>query len=186
MGWLQIESSLIAPFHLKEIVWELPRNRPKQLLTNPYVSLTLILWDRLRNTLSSSPSVVSSFLGQSWFPPAASPSSFRIWRSLGISRFCDVATLVGLLSKEALEQKYDASLPWFQYYQIRDLYYSHYWNHKPDNMTGFKTLLSKPQIVDRGAISIIYRNLQQENCDAPAAFQRAWDKFCQPGDTTKQ
>lgn len=156
LGWFQIENSSVALYILKEVIWESPKKRPKQLTTNPYVLLTIKLWDQSRKLLTSSPSFVFTFLGQSWFPPVASPSSFDLWRRLGICRFCDIATSGGCLSKEALEEKFDTSLLWFQYYQIQNMYGSYYSKFKSAKaMSGFEKLLFKTSTLVRGVISII-------------------------------
>lgn len=114
--------------------------------------MTLGIWDKNWGFHTSSPSFVSYFLGQSWFPPTASPSSFGLWRALGICRFCDVATPGGLLSKEALDDKYGTILPWFPYCQIYDLYHNYFLKHKSDtNLTGFENLY-KDTVKVKGAI----------------------------------
>lgn len=181
--WIQIEAASVSPFELKEIVWNQPKERPKSLLVNPYVTLTLQIWDRSRRFLTSSPSFVLSFMGQAWFPPAASPSAFKIWRT----RFCDMATAGGPLSKAALEGKFRTSLPWFQYCQVYDLYNNYYLKYKSDrDMAGFENLLNKPGPSIWGVISVIYKDLGGKMWDTPAPFQKAWDKDCVPVDSEKR
>lgn len=183
-GWLTIEAALVAPFNLKEIVWNQHKNRLKFNPTNPYVGLTLRIWDRNRGLLTSSPSFVSSFTGQSWFPSAASPSDFKVWRSKEMTRFCNVATTRGLLSKVALEEKHGILLSWFQYHQVSDLYRNYYLKYKTDrDLTGFEQILYKPLPGVCGLIATIYKDLGRKMWDSPASFQKAWDKDCKPEDS---
>lgn len=174
-------------FSLEEICWSQPKNRPLHLLTNPFVKLTLKTWDKTQDLLTSSPSFVSCFLGQSWFPPAATSSSFAVWRSSYMCRFCDIATMGGLLSKETLEQKFGVLIPWFQYQQIYDLYHNFYLKYKPDReITGFENLLYKHMGNVKGVTSIIYKDLGGKLWNTPAAFQRASDRDCPPTDSAKR
>lgn len=79
-GWVDIEETCVKPFLLKDVTWNARKFRPSSVGCNPFLSLTLKVWDRYWELLAPTPSLVSSFLGQEWFLPARSPYSFLLWR----------------------------------------------------------------------------------------------------------
>lgn len=145
LGWIQIEESYLRPKTLKESVWNRKVERPKSLLLNPFLTLTLQVWDKYRSSVVNSPSISTVFTGQSWFPPALGDRDFLIWKKHYIVRFWDVMQKGKLLTKAQIEQKYNTEIPWFQYQKLHDLYVSFYLksDHSMD-LTDFEAVLLKP------------------------------------------
>lgn len=71
--WVHIEESYPKPFLLKDVIWNTHKFWPSSVGCNPFLLLTLKIWDQYRGLLAPVPSPVSSFLGQEWFPPARPP-----------------------------------------------------------------------------------------------------------------
>lgn len=67
-SWIQIEEFAIAPYRLRDVLWTAPKRRPRMTYENPYVGLTLKIWDVSRPLLIKSTSLLTSFLSQPWFP----------------------------------------------------------------------------------------------------------------------
>lgn len=122
LGWCQIEEFFLAPKTLMESVWNYKTERPKSLLLNPFLSLTLRVWDSHRSKVVNSPSIATTFMGQSWFPPALGSKDFLLWKTHGIVRFWDIVQKGKLLTKSQIEQKFKVEIPWFQFRQIHDLF----------------------------------------------------------------
>lgn len=83
-GWIHIEESYVKPSYLKDVIWNERRDRPDSVCANPFLLLTLGVWDRSSGVLAPALSPLSSFLGQSWFPPARTPIPLG---SGGVTRF---------------------------------------------------------------------------------------------------
>lgn len=113
LGWMQIEEFCIRPRRMKELIWHNKASKLVDVNSNPFLHLTLRLWDRHRTKMIHHPSVAATFLGQEWFPPASSLKDFKIWRSKGIWRFHDVMTRNKLLTKLQMEQKFETQIPWY-------------------------------------------------------------------------
>lgn len=111
-------------------------------MLNPFLTLTLQMWDSYRSEVVNSPSMATVFMGQSWFPPALGSKDFLIWRTHGIVRIWDVMQKGKFLAKSRIERKYNIEIPWFQYCQLHDLFVSYHLKveHNTD-LTGFEALL---------------------------------------------
>lgn len=46
-SWISIEESVFKPYRLRDILWNLPRDRPKMAYNNPFLSVSLKVWDKL-------------------------------------------------------------------------------------------------------------------------------------------
>lgn len=65
LNWMQIEEFSVGPKRIREIIW---CNRASHLVSaelNPFLHLTLRLWDRCRAKLVHQPSIATAFVGQS-------------------------------------------------------------------------------------------------------------------------
>lgn len=133
------------------------KGRPRRAGYSDLLLALLLVWDHRCSLLFSSNSMVRTFLGQSWFRPGEDPSSFRIWRECGLTRFRDVSNNGRLCSRQELESKIKRKLPWLEYSQV-----AHLWNHGETApvlgkaLTQFETLLLARNLSNRGLISTIY------------------------------
>lgn len=60
-GWLQTEEFYVSLLNIKELTWDKVSSRPQSWLQNPFLGLTLKLWDRHRTKLTSCPPSASYF-----------------------------------------------------------------------------------------------------------------------------
>lgn len=178
-NWTQIEEFGVAPFKLSDILWNLPKERPRLVFHNPFLTLTLQIWDRLCLKLTSPLSPIASFLCQSWFLPARDPTSFPVWRQHNITRFKDIISKRRVVSQQQLEQSNTAHLPWFQYMQVHNMVLKMFGNDVLScNLTPFEFLLDNKADYMTGLISMIYKMLNFELWETPTSFQNAWERDC--------
>lgn len=123
LGWKQIEESYVSPKCVKEIIWHNKVSGLTTVTLNPFLYLTLKIWDRCK---THQPSIAAAFLGQPWFPPASSLQVFRTWRAKGIWRFNDIMIKGKFLTKVQLEQKFEAQISWYEYLQVQSMFARHF------------------------------------------------------------
>lgn len=121
-GWRYCEQLHVAPYAIRDVIWNKHKDRPHGLEANPYLAFTLKIWDACRRVLAPDISPISSFLGQVWFPPALAPNSLEVWRSHGMSRLQDVLSHGVLHTKQSLEDKYKCKLSWYEFMQLDHLF----------------------------------------------------------------
>lgn len=145
----------MKPFLLKDVIWNARKFRPSSVGCNPFLSLTLKVWDRYRELLAPTPSLVSSFLGQ--VPPGSIPLFILALVPTGFFWLCDISVQGRLLSKFILEEKYGVTIPWLQYMQLHFLFScSSEFRKLNRSLTPFESLLKGSAFHLSGFISICY------------------------------
>lgn len=177
--WTHIEESYVTPHHLRKLIWNKPFDRPKSWVDNPFLNLTLTVWDKYRSSIMSNISLQSSFLGQKWFPPAHNPDTFQVWCKGNIYKLCDISSKGLLLAKEELEQRFQVTIPWLQYYQVHHIYKSLVKNTEASEKgTEFELKLALGDLYIKGLISLLYVSLNGTYWNSPPSFQNWWVRQC--------
>lgn len=105
--WKTIEFFFLFPYMFPEPLWN-----SKSLVDQPSICSWLFLesefkiWMSQRSILSPAISPLTVYLGQRWFQPGRSTSSFKLWRRLGINTFQSFLSGEKLVDKSILDDKY--------------------------------------------------------------------------------
>lgn len=156
--WVCIEESHVTPYHLREILWNKQSDRPKFSASNPFLEMTLAVWDKYRPYIISNISPQSAFLGQKWFPPALDPKSFKNWRMNDIYRLSDISSKGMMLSKTKLEQRFHTDLPRWQYHQEIQMFKNVYMKASTQiETTMIETRMASGGDQVKGLVSLLYK-----------------------------
>lgn len=180
LAWIQIEDFCLGSKHIKEIIWQDKASRLIATEMNPFLHLTLRIWDRYRAKVVHSPSQAAVFLGQPWFPAAYPIHTFKAWRMGNIWRLSDIMSKGKLLTKVQLEQKFGVQIPWYEYQQVHSMFSNRFSNQFYEiEPSEFESLLIKDSYLNRGIISLLYRSLCGSIWAVLPKFQWSWVKDCQ-------
>lgn len=179
-GWRFCEQRAVAPCAIQDVIWCNRSERPDGVDSNPYLALSLRVWDFCRKILAPGTSPMSSFLGQKWFLPTRAPGSFEGWRAHGLTRLHDISSRGVLMSKYNLEEKSECVIPWFEFLQVQYLFGTLSFHSVLNrDLTTFELLLCNLDMNLRGFISICYRSLKASSWSQSMTFQKAWEQDCQ-------
>lgn len=60
-NWVQVEESAVAPYKLSDIIWNSSKHRARVIYDNPFLQLTLNIWDKMRLKFTNLTSPLTSF-----------------------------------------------------------------------------------------------------------------------------
>lgn len=167
-SWAQIKEMLMTPYDLQDITWNKTKERPKMIWTNPFLTITLKIWDNFYPIFTSHIFPIFSFLCHSWFSSCCSPQSFPIWRQNNIYRLKDILHNGKMIIKQQLEETHVVIIPWYQYFQTHYMVFSlMYWILLTSNvlnidLTSFELLMCATENHTVSLISMIYKMLNTE------------------------
>lgn len=176
--WTFIETEGLKVNNLMEYIWQEKSHRPTKTINNPYLHITIKIWERWRVKLTSTLSPFSTFTNQSWFAPGSS-LEYKKWALHRINRLIDITEKGSLLPKQQLEDKLQDKVHWIQYFQFQSLC-----SEKPvqqclkRQLTDFEMLIKIKEMGAKGMISNIYKILLKFDNTAFDVKITKWSEDC--------
>lgn len=176
--WKGIENWQVKPYDIEEILWSTDKKVLAQDWGLEALTTMLHVWCKWKNRLVGKCSPFAVFTRQKWFPPGAE-GSYHAWKESGKNRLNDIFPGGKGGDKSRLEDICGFPIPWFQYFQLRQLGDAKLVRQSFQRpLGGFESLLSQKGTSLKGLLSKIYKLLLCLEMKPAIKLQRRWEIDC--------